>query len=442
MPRSDELEEFGLESEEQASLIEQGKGRTVVSKRIAPLQIASAANQRDFFNSISKQPVPPETTQSTSRILHPGLLKWAILLIGLAVIVFLNIDQDSQEATLIEALNMADTELCMDDPEFTIMVGQERSCASYVANVGRPAVLQNRCEREVGIPDENEFQMLLKHFCRKSCGLCTVEDEAEDISQEEIDIEIKEIAEEIEEKREQDLEEEVREEIKAEQEDENKSDEVTPEDDLDSTEDDASGLNSQADSAAEMRASDPASEGATTEPGSDEEVAGDADDQEETQEADSEEETVTGIENNPPKSSVTGEGEGTNTDKDDSGTSDSDANVKGTTEGDALHKQEDAETTDEQSGGQFTLDRLAATRKAAQALVKELEEYYSGEEQTNRMLDGAWTKSWASDDAEGADSQRMEKLSDTMARALVTEEQQEFIIGTIGSSVAAGHDNW
>ena len=28
-----------------------------------------------------------------------------------------------------------------------------------------------------------------------------------------------------------------------------------------------------------------------------------------------------------------------------------------------------------------------------------------------------------------------------MARALVTSDQKEFIIGTIGSSVAAGHDN-
>ena len=30
---------------------------------------------------------------------------------------------------------------------------------------------------------------------------------------------------------------------------------------------------------------------------------------------------------------------------------------------------------------------------------------------------------------------------DTIARALVTDNQSEFVIGTIGSSVAAGHDN-
>eukprot|EP00986_Skeletonema_menzelii_P005482 scaffold2011_cov142-Skeletonema_menzelii.AAC.5 len=70
-------------------------------------------------------------------------------------------------------------------------------------------------------------------------------------------------------------------------------------------------------------------------------------------------------------------------------------------------------------GTSFTLEQVQNTRKAALTLITMLQEYYGGKGNTG-MVD---------------------KIVDTMARALVTNDQKEFIIGTIGSSVAAGHDN-
>jgi len=106
------------------------------------------------------------------------------------------------------------------------------------------------------------------------------------------------------------------------------------------------------------------------------------------------------------------------------------------------------------AGVPFTRARLTTTRRAAEALVDSLEQYYNGTEQAQRMLFDSWTRPWAyhkpkskTRDEESAqhqtrdDDQRIKKLVDTMARALVTEDQTEFIIGTLGSSVAAGHDN-
>ncbi|KAL9185298.1 hypothetical protein ACHAXT_003075 [Thalassiosira profunda] len=93
--------------------------------------------------------------------------------------------------------------------------------------------------------------------------------------------------------------------------------------------------------------------------------------------------------------------------------------------------------------GSFTLERLKATREAAQGLVDILEEYYSGSAQARRMLINAWEMPWHLDNVNATtkDAQRMDKLVDTIARALVSDDQKEFLIGTIGSSVAAGHDN-
>jgi len=93
--------------------------------------------------------------------------------------------------------------------------------------------------------------------------------------------------------------------------------------------------------------------------------------------------------------------------------------------------------------GSFTLDRLKATREAAQNLVSMLENYYNGADQSKNMMLESWLVPW-NFDPQTNDTDKIlmkDKIVDTMARALVTNDQKEFIIGSIGSSVAAGHDN-
>jgi hypothetical protein len=92
----------------------------------------------------------------------------------------------------------------------------------------------------------------------------------------------------------------------------------------------------------------------------------------------------------------------------------------------------------------FTLARLKAVRTECERLTSLLEGYYTNKEQASAMLLGSWVGAW--DFATGAPQQgearvRADKLVDTMARALVTDDQTKFVIGGIGSSVMAGHDN-
>jgi len=91
-------------------------------------------------------------------------------------------------------------------------------------------------------------------------------------------------------------------------------------------------------------------------------------------------------------------------------------------------------------GTSFTLERVQNTRQAAQSLINTLQEYYGGKEQSENMMLHSWLTPWNFENTTG-DNGMVEKLVDTMARALVTDDQTDFIIGTIGSSVAAGHDN-
>jgi hypothetical protein len=94
------------------------------------------------------------------------------------------------------------------------------------------------------------------------------------------------------------------------------------------------------------------------------------------------------------------------------------------------------------SSPKFTLDRLHATRTAVESLLSLLESYYTNKEQTAQMLLNAWTDPWDFDtDSNTPNSLRTAKLVDTMARALVTDDQDTFLMGGIGSSVMAGHDN-
>lgn len=91
-------------------------------------------------------------------------------------------------------------------------------------------------------------------------------------------------------------------------------------------------------------------------------------------------------------------------------------------------------------GTSFTLERVQTTRQAAQSLINTLQEYYGGKEKSENMMLQSWLTPWNFENTTG-DNGMVDKLVDTMARALVTDDQTDFIIGTIGSSVAAGHDN-
>ncbi|KAL9187877.1 hypothetical protein ACHAXT_006255 [Thalassiosira profunda] len=94
-------------------------------------------------------------------------------------------------------------------------------------------------------------------------------------------------------------------------------------------------------------------------------------------------------------------------------------------------------------GGPFTLEKLKATRAEATKVVETIEQYYFSKEQATKMLMASWLGPWDYDAPEGetAQRERNDKLIDTMARALVTEDQDTFLMGGIGSSVMAGHDN-
>ena len=93
--------------------------------------------------------------------------------------------------------------------------------------------------------------------------------------------------------------------------------------------------------------------------------------------------------------------------------------------------------------GSFTLEHIKATRDEANKVIDLLDEYYFGKDKARKMLMEPWLDSWdfeaTPDQAEKHD--RASKLVDTMARALVTDEQTTFLMGGIGSSVMAGHDN-
>ena len=109
----------------------------------------------------------------------------------------------------------------------------------------------------------------------------------------------------------------------------------------------------------------------------------------------------------------------------------------------ALPSQAD---NDKQAPMKFTMDQLQATRSEAQKFLTMLESYYTSPEQTSNMLLNAWNDPWDFNHdnynaPSNSNEHRTSKLVDTMARALVTDDQSKFLIGGIGSSVMAGHDN-
>jgi hypothetical protein len=92
--------------------------------------------------------------------------------------------------------------------------------------------------------------------------------------------------------------------------------------------------------------------------------------------------------------------------------------------------------------GAFTRGHLEATRVEANKVLTLLEEYYFGKDKAYDMLMKSWLDPWEFDEVHWPEKHdRNAKLVDTLARALVTDEQKTFLVGAIGSSVMAGHDN-
>ena len=88
------------------------------------------------------------------------------------------------------------------------------------------------------------------------------------------------------------------------------------------------------------------------------------------------------------------------------------------------------------SSGSFTREQLKATRVEGNKILSLLEEYYFGKEQTYKMLMTSWADTFDFDPM-STDPEKLasaNKLVDTMARALVTDAQQTFLMGGIGSS--------
>eukprot|EP00578_Thalassiosira_sp_NH16_P017589 CAMPEP_0181119804 /NCGR_PEP_ID=MMETSP1071-20121207/23795_1 /TAXON_ID=35127 /ORGANISM="Thalassiosira sp., Strain NH16" /LENGTH=380 /DNA_ID=CAMNT_0023204371 /DNA_START=277 /DNA_END=1416 /DNA_ORIENTATION=- len=268
MPLSSELEEFGLEVEEEEeeehhALIDPGAAEFTTPSRRTHANAHSLSlstpskEQRNLLQSANIRP---------SRFPRPGILKWAVLVMALAIAVFLHLGRESAETEYVEEAmpdvevvcededfdlcayartvdpgperegrcrkplshededappkqlkdmcrkscglcgttafkaESNDGEVCEDDPEFTIMIKSERSCASFVSNMGQDPLRESHCNRPIGIPDENKFQKLVKHFCRKSCGLCGTKDTEAGVSEAVIKAEVGEVAQEIEEK--------------------------------------------------------------------------------------------------------------------------------------------------------------------------------------------------------------------------------------------------
>jgi hypothetical protein len=99
-------------------------------------------------------------------------------------------------------------------------------------------------------------------------------------------------------------------------------------------------------------------------------------------------------------------------------------------------------STNKAAAGTFTRRHLDATRAEASKLLSYLDDYYSGADVARDMLTRPWLDPWVFDDVRWPEKRdRNAKLVDTMARALASDDQGTFLVGAIGSSVMAGHDN-
>ena len=122
----------------------------------------------------------------------------------------------------------------------------------------------------------------------------------------------------------------------------------------------------------------------------------------------------------------------------------------------------------------FTINQLQSTRTECHNLINLLDNYYYGKDKAIPMLMNSYIDPWDfdeivlvndHDDDDDHDNSNNDnffiestdetvvhtssprklrgmKLVNTMLRALVTDSQDTFLMGGIGSSVMAGHDNW
>ena len=122
MPNASELEEFGLELEQEHHALivlsdddddavaagEEMPGETSATTTLRRTRVALSTpskEQRSLLQSVNVRP---------PQILRPGILKWATLLIALAFVVFLNLGQESEVAITVEAA-LPDVDVCEDD---------------------------------------------------------------------------------------------------------------------------------------------------------------------------------------------------------------------------------------------------------------------------------------------------------------------------------------
>lgn len=106
----------------------------------------------------------------------------------------------------------------------------------------------------------------------------------------------------------------------------------------------------------------------------------------------------------------------------------------------------------------FTMDQLKSMRIECHKLINLLDNYYFGKDKAIAMLVNSYIEPWDFEEVSTTNHEeststsmigtssprklRATKLVNTMLRALVTDSQTTFLMGGIGSSVMAGHDNW
>ncbi|KAL7540636.1 hypothetical protein ACHAWF_006741, partial [Thalassiosira exigua] len=61
---------------------------------------------------------------------------------------------------------------CEDDPDLVLDDEKHHTCFTFVAHIGRPALHEAKCNRPSGMRDERGEEVLIKQYCRYSCGVC------------------------------------------------------------------------------------------------------------------------------------------------------------------------------------------------------------------------------------------------------------------------------
>ena len=100
-----------------------------------------------------------------------------------------SISDDASDASNASHADEGDPD-CQDDPDFRfIHDGNDeiKDCASWVQNINRPALLEERCAH---LPNHEGPNFPVKHYCRLTCGLCTPKKKTDETKPEEVDQEV------------------------------------------------------------------------------------------------------------------------------------------------------------------------------------------------------------------------------------------------------------